>query len=356
MIAFAKQVGNTPSCMVRLFLLIFFLLFPVLPQAQPAHIPNALWESKPLPGAIMAIAVGDVDGDGEDELVTVDERNVSVFSVQKPLVYTVETTAEALPLFSYENTALQPIATKKIDKKTAFFRIHVGDWDHDEISEILLTGFQMGRGYSVLYQLKDGELKKTKEFSEAVLPVGLELRTQSVYPSGDLSTGPDLFSAHFILEQIVILSPDNHLQLYKGKKRLWKSSLTYGGAVGFVPFKHKDALGLNQTRHFSIQPRIVSHDSDVYLVKNEAYLDAVIGTVPRVKTAQLVVMGLTESTLTEKHVSPRYQGAITDLALIDWDGDGNKEVIFSFLINQFGYLTKDKGYNSVLAIVSLTIH
>jgi len=335
-------------------LLCFSFLIILLPSFVLAKIvPQAMWESKRIKGSVMALAIGNIDADPLNEIAYISDKELVVADIIGPTLQ------------------LNPLAKLKIDNKTKIFRVNIGSWG------ILLTGFQFEKPYSALYIYKDAKLKRIKEFDEIILPLNGNLYSQSQYPNGDWAKNVQKLTIHdstvqkgadvnfgkgllqnktslFDIEKFKgheIFLFGNHLHLFQEGKKLWKSSVTYGGAAAYVDQKRKDSLGVKKQPFITVEPPMRSSGDSLFLVKNDMYIKNFVGAVPRIKTTQFVEMQWTGNGFQEKKVSPRLQGAITDLRVFDIDQDGKKEIIFSFLINQYGYLTKNKGFESVLVVM-----
>jgi len=91
----------------------------------------------------------------------------------------------------------------------------------------------------------------------------------------------------------------------------------------------------------------------LYVIKNEGYLQNVIGAVPSVKNTQIVRLDWTGYGFQEGWNSPRFDGAITDFQIIDWEGDGKPEVLATLLLRDRGYADTLKRQDSLLIVLDL---
>lgn len=91
----------------------------------------------------------------------------------------------------------------------------------------------------------------------------------------------------------------------------------------------------------------------LYVIKNEGYLKNVIGAVPSVKNAQIVRLDWTGYGFQESWNSPRFDGALTDFQVIDWDGDGFPEILATLLLRDKGYADTLKNQDTLIVVIDL---
>lgn len=377
-----------------------------------AYVPDALWEGELVSGAVLSVAVGDVDGDGRGNLVVLDE--------QKAVVYA-------------SLDVLGALATLTAKKHRQFHRVWVADVDGDGIAEVLINGFQNDSIFSTLYRVQDGDFKLWQDFyGKIVIPWGNSPPTSLPYTQrgGDDLLSQDqkgrwawsqvlsglhwnkdqfeetqklrlkngvgwqrvsLFDVAGLEGHLVINRNDGTLELAKDGKALWRSGMKYGGAVDAIKFNSRDPMGIVREERFGIAPRLLARTvvekimpitkaipdlphknrktslpeevpqpvlmprgSELIAVRNDGFLEGVIGKFARMKSAEIVQLEWTGKILHEKQVSRRFDGAISDMAVLDFDGDGLKnEILVSFWVRQGGMLETMAPKKSVLAVIRL---
>ena len=91
----------------------------------------------------------------------------------------------------------------------------------------------------------------------------------------------------------------------------------------------------------------------VYVVRQEGYLQNVIGAIPSAKNSQIVRLVWSGYGFQEDWNSPRFDGAIADFDLVDWDGDGREKILASLLLRDGGYFDTLKKQDSILILIDV---
>jgi len=98
------------------------------------------WQSQPFPIKIKGMAVGDLDGDGLNEVALIDERHLWIYRWEKT-----------------EFRVLRKFDGARLDK---YLAVDVGDIDKDGKAEIFVTNIQGERLSSFVVAFKDGAFRK----------------------------------------------------------------------------------------------------------------------------------------------------------------------------------------------------
>lgn len=385
--------------------LVFFMIFLTFSPAGRAggYVPEALWESEPVSGAVLSVTLGDLDADGRANLLVLDEQKLVVYA-------------------GLDFAHLQ--ATLPAKKHRRFHRVWACDVDGDGVSEILINGFQNDSVFSTLYRFQSGDFKLWQDFEgQIVVPWGGAIPLIVQDQKGRWAWSRDLQALqwnqdHFEQGQklklkgggvgwqrvslfdlaglegnLVISHGDGTLEIVQEGKSLWRSGLKYGGAVDGIVFESRDPMGMLREERFGIAPRLlvrelfekimpspkaipdlppkksrsksnpeiqkiepvfVPRGHEVLVPRNDGFLEGVIGKFPRMKSAEIVQLEWSGKILHEKAISRRFDGAISDMAVLDFDGDGLKnEVLFSLWIREGGMLESMAPKKSVLAVIRL---
>ncbi|HLD45585.1 MAG TPA: hypothetical protein VJC18_09125 [bacterium] len=298
----------------------------------------------------------------------------------------VYVTRHELIVGQFEEKAISQVATKSFGLKTTLHRVNLGDWDQDGVIEMLINGFVRGRAITWLYRVEGGLFVLEQEFDKLILPLqfargtGLYVQAQQsgwewsdrlgkmVIKNGkweEESTSYQLqkgigggtlplFSyAAFGNDLVAMTSEQRIWHSDTLGKKLWKSPMSYGSAVDYVDVAEKDILGMQRAGRFFIAPRLSVNDHRLLLIKNDGYLNSLLGTMPDIKSSELVLLDKTGVGFQEKKVSTRFAGIITDAKFIDFDGDGSAEVMISFLPKKGGYLEGYVGYEGMMAVLPM---
>ena len=331
--------------------------------------PETTWESAPMSGALYSAAAG-----------LCPERCLA-------LVYKDKI---ALMRIGKRSEVLSPMAEVNAEATESFHRVHLGDFDADGVTDILVNGFQEERVFSRWFNWQDGHLVKKQDFVATVMPLWwqgkMRLFSQTLRGRGEwsqtlkeisldaksapkkserirlrLATGIGsnpigLFALQSMDERLVSLSEEGILILSDGLgKRLWRSGLKYGGAVDRIALEGRDPMGVKQDQILMLPPRLAyhAHSAALYVAKNSGFLPAAIGAFPDMKATEYVVLKATTNGLQETFVSRRFDGAISDLNLVDFDGDGRKnEVLIVLWIRTGGLLESAQPVSSRVVVVA----
>ncbi|OVE81359.1 hypothetical protein BVY03_04025 [bacterium K02(2017)] len=351
----------------------FFASFKVqanLVQIKPenAFFKQSLWESEPIPQQILSLAYGKLTHYGLDQIIYCTKNKIVVGEIK------------AQKLVEYFNL--------KAPKTQEYHRLSMGDWNQDGNINIIVNGFESGRVFSDLYQFKNQKLILVQSFDNLVMPLKLngktELYNQKWFGQGEWEKqahqmiyngkrwvsssnfisvnnglGRNAFSLFDMVSmgnKLVYFNRDASLLVsdLKGKK-IWKSSLNFGGAVDYTKIKHRDPLGLNKDKLYMISPRMAWANNQLYVFHNQSYINSVVGTIPQIKTTQFLSLKWKQQDgFQESFRSQTFQGALTDVRSIDFDGDGQQELLVSFIKRKGGYLgPTHKKQSSRIAVLKL---
>jgi len=341
--------------------LVLFISAPV--RAESALL-GSLWESGGISGLLLSLDYGDVDGDGVNDIVYVSRGK--------------------LALLEFQEKEFKEKLTLKSGNNREFHRVHLGDWDQDGVIEVLVNGFIRDRVYSWLYRVEGKNFVLEQEFDKLLMPLSLgtgqNLYTQSMHGkwqwSDDINVlklkngkwqeektqirvnrgigggARPLFAITAFDGNLISLGGDHKLTVRKPNgKKVWKSSMHYGMAIDYLDIKEKDPLGIKRENRFYIPSRMLVKDKNLLVIKNDGYLKSIVGTLPNIKSSQLLTLVWTAGGFQELKTTPRLNGAITDIRFIDFDKDGMDELMVSYLMKKSGYFEAYRGYSTVIAVI-----
>lgn len=355
----------------KIFNLGFFVALVILsPNAHAKYFPQGLFESAKIPDTVLSVQWVDFDQDGQQDLIYLTKENVVFTHVNK------------------SSGELKTILQLKAKSFEEFHRLSVADFNQDGELEFLVNGFSAKNIVSWIFVLNGKNLEQKQVVNSLVLPFNLtgttQLYAQNMYQGFrwskkihqlkwdgkkytenalvDLKKGigqetASLFSLLGLGESQIEITSDGKLELIKTAtgQTLWRSGVDYGGAYDFVENQNRDPLGVKTNQRFFIQPRFLwqnqAGQNKIIIVKNEGYLKAAVGAVPAMKYAQLVSLDLQNDRLQELKVSPRVDGAITDIQWVDFDNNGTLELTAVILVRKLGYWDSLRKQDSVIIVL-----
>lgn len=346
---------------------LFFWIWVIVwvPRALADPYPNTLWSSERIPHTLVGVKVGHVLPDPGQDIVVLSQDRLVLYRKILDKIYPIK--------------ELESHGEKWI-------KLSLFDLDQDGNDEVVVSGLANGRARTRIFKIIRNEFKQIdlKDYYTTVIYLdGLRQCVAQSQVGGEDFTGPlkrlvwenggliekgtvpmpggvsgesfSLFSVQGIPGGLVHLSPGGYLQHYtkaKSYKKVWQSGAVYGGSVISINREVTNALNEVEGKRFMVPaPMAWTPRGDVVVVKNEGYLKQVIGVVPAIQNSQLVRLAKTEFGFQEVWSSSRYDGAISDFDFIDWDQDGDQEVVVSFLLRDRGYVDTLKKQDSLLLVV-----
>lgn len=300
--------------------LFFVFIIFASPSRAETVFPQALWESKPLPGTIVTAASGDVNGDGLEDVVFATPNTVFL----------------STPGLNQNQEIV--FKSHHVEK---FHRVHIGHFGYGEGQKILLNGFVQDQAFSELWHFDQGKWRLLQRFSAIVMPLFWKgdtvlfeqklrgrggwakeivmlswngkkmIRTQEEISlnRGFGRAEVNLFSVVGMNDKLAILQNSGHIDVIdENGKVLWRSGVKYGGAVDALVYQNKDPLGIQKGVALHFMPRMMfdNLNNRIYVIKNSGVVS---------QTAQYFALVWTSGGLQESFASRRFDGSIADLNL-----------------------------------------
>jgi TolB-like protein len=336
---------------------------PVFGPATPAKAGRVFTvgdfsQSQPFPFRVRGMAMGDVDGDGRNEVVLIEDKSVSI--------YRWETT---------EFKLLKKFSGKGIDQ---FMAVDVGDIDKDGKAEIFITNFpedpyQPGyRMYSFVIAFKEGDFRIVASQIDWFLRVvdwegrGQVLLGQKkgvdksfdgpVYEmawDGKNCRGtkklevPNVFSlygfAPFVSGGATLyasVDSDFRLKVFDQKgKQVWRSSLYYGSDNSFK-VKPIETLGKYQGDEIaSLNVRLLAWGEEIIIIHNISPVADLFKRERVFTSGEVQVLTWTGAMFMERWKSKLIQGYVADLQVKDLDGTPGQELVVAVNLPKEGILS-----------------
>ncbi|HYA43020.1 MAG TPA: FG-GAP-like repeat-containing protein [Syntrophobacteraceae bacterium] len=321
------------------------------------------WQSRDFQGGILGMDLGDVDGDGKDEIVVMQTRKLTVYKK--------------------ENQDLRTVATFEGTKADHFVWVSVADINREGKACIFLTNIRMksasgsspgeasrqlparsddvssyvlsvsggkvqvvaqglpyflnavylGQRGKVLIGQKQGE-KREDTLSGAIYE--MQLRSDSLTPGPAIDVPKDVNVFNFAkadlkndkLEKIVMLDDDHKLRILSAAGgQLWKGDGRWGATTNVFQSK-VDAIPspilIADLRKSGAQEIVLNRNA----ASSHRWLSDALKYCGR---GEIVSLSWDNKTLTENWKTREFNGEITSLRIGDLDGNGIKQLVISLV-------------------------
>jgi TolB-like protein len=312
------------------------------PKINTLNIYKPFWESKSISGEIKNIDIGDMDGDGKEELVLISDNRLMICKIK--------------------GKKIKVIKRYKGNKGNQFLRVDLFDINRDKKDEIYVTNWDYDKLKSFVIEYRDNEFKiiskNLKWFLRVIrLPgegkvlIGEEYNKKDIFKEGIkrilLKNGKyqegksidipikDINIYSFDIGEygiLVIDNKDNLLKLFSKKGNvLWISEEIYNISGNLIDkYPKEDILGYDKTSKIPIPSRIIDRGRDIILFKNRGeYLDlfSPFSKGVPLRDGEIDAFLWNGSSFTINWKSKPVDGYISDIQIGDINSDGRKELI-----------------------------
>jgi hypothetical protein len=340
--------------------------------APPVELRDYRYISQRLPFEVRGLAYGDVDGNGEQEVLLTSQHKLYLYRFQ----------GEQLELMA-------EYAGKKLDY---FVKVAILPAEAGKAPYVALTNLRGDQASSKILQFSGGQfvpvvenipyqlrvLKQGDEFQlvgapyHATTPAWhdiyrLAFSGHEVKPAQklDLPMQTHLYNYHWMREpgtdasNLVVMTPLGKLHLYKQKesklKKIGTSRESYGGSGNYIPVEVKDFFNEVVQDYYAMPPGVqaVEHggDEEVIVVKNESMVKNVIGRVPIISDGRLFCLKFDAMGFVETWESKRIDGSIQDYQVTM--SDGRRQLLAAVRLRDPGLLGEVGRNDSVLLVYDL---
>ena len=334
---------------------------------SPAEImgPAGIWRSQTFKIAIKGMALGDVDGDDKTEVVFVDDRHIQVYR--------------------FENKRLLKITEMAGNRDQKFLGVDVADINGNGRAEIFVTSLKGASGEtlgSFVLESDNGDLKKISEddpwyYRVIDMPdmgkvlVGQRRRMGDLFvpgvyrmawidgqytPQERLALPEDINVFGFALgdvmndgkQMIAAFDKDDYIRLFSASgNEEAKSDESYGGSMNYLEFRVDQDRGGNMGRLYLPQRifvRDVNGDGkyEVIVPSNQGALGRLLATFRNFSSGRAVVLAWSNAGLVPMWQTPKMSAHVSDLAIGDFDNDGEDEVVAVHMAKQGTVITAAK--------------
>ena len=334
-------------------------------SAPQSRSKTGFWMSEKINAKIIGISIGDVNNDGKNEIVMIDQNNIMIYlKVDKSL------------------KRIQKIAGKSYDQ---YLSVDVADINGTGTKQIIVTSINQGILDSFVLEYKDGKFVKIasdlpwllrviyvsekplligqmigtaepfmtpicelgwrdgkyKEVKKMKIPVGLSVYDfiiESLDKEGDRIIAMDQFDYIRVFEESD-KALESLIQYFSVKEMLWKSDEKYGGSCN--RFETLQTILSKQEPKPPlpyVNIRMLSCDlynqgkKDLIVVRNHSAVGRVLQDVKLFTSSEIVDLEWTGIGFSEAWKSKKINGYISDIQLKDIDNDGKDELVLSLLV------------------------
>lgn len=339
-------------------------------------IPDYKWISNILPFEGRGMAYGDVNGDGQKEIVIVDLKHVYVFEFTKGQVRLLQNYTGA--------------------ENDAFIRVYTKDLNGDGKEEILVSNINRGQGASFALELVAGEFKELVKNSPWIIKVlnwsgeniiigepfngklveyhdlrRLKMEDGKLKDAGKFEApsevgiyGVQSFkSQNTEAEQLLYLTPSGYLKIYEIEsgnkfKKKWSSSERFGGSANFLRLPQTDMFNevTNEFTYFNVEP-VTWMGSDAYgsimAPKNDDFLRNMIGTRPVVKNTWFTKLHWQDIGMREVFSTRKIDGYFADNLKVQLPWESQPKLLGLLWVRDKGFLNAMGTFKSVVVLYDL---
>ncbi|NTU96038.1 MAG: VCBS repeat-containing protein [Bacteroidales bacterium] len=332
---------------------------------------KGFWMSQQFPTEFKGMDIGDVNGDGKNEVVTIDDRNIYIY--QK---------------LDNEFRVLQKITGKKYDK---YLSVDVADIKRTGIKQIYVTSVNDATLDSFVVEYKDGKYEKTdsdlKWFLRVIdTPSGIPLLLcqsygfdeifntaiyELVWRNGKFVEGPkmkipmglsiyglaiDNFGTGGNDDRIIALDELDHICIFRQTNKplneiftfgfhnddlIWRGDEEFGGSNNyFENVEDKKRYEEESTRKSAyVNLRILTYDinkdgkKELIIVKNLSSAGRVFKNIKLFTSSEIYNLEWDGLGMAENWRTKKINGYVADYVFKDIDNDGKPELVLALVLS-----------------------
>jgi len=343
---------------------------------------KGFWMSQRFDTEFKGMDIGDVNGDGQNEVVVIDVQNVMIYKKE----------GRTLKL-------LQKISGESYDQ---YLSVDVADVTGSGKKEIIVTSYNQGLLDSFVLQYRDGKYVKIAkdlrwflrviEISGTPTLIGQKMGIQMpfgspiheiVWEKGKFIEGkrmniPEGLSVYGLMiealdkdgpPRVVAIDSYDYLRVYEESKKLaeapntsvtllqslWKSDDVFGGSNNYFDLTPSQ----QQTARIQYKPyvnmRLLAYDVDkngkkeLIVVKNHSSVGRVFQNLRAFTSSEIYDLEWNGMGFVENWKTKRIQGYVADYQIKDIDNDGNPDVVLLVITSL------DMGFSPKSTIVSYSL-
>ncbi|MDZ4163674.1 MAG: FG-GAP-like repeat-containing protein [Smithellaceae bacterium] len=346
---------------------------------------RGFWMSAEFPNELKGMDIGDVNGDGLNEVVMIDSHNIFIYQKK-----------------GNEFKQLHQIRGKSHNN---YLSVDVADINGNGIKEIIVTCINQNLLNSFVVEFKDGK------FTEIASDIRLFLRVIETTPGQPILLGQTMGSRaifdspiHEVVwrggqlrqdkrmkipeglpiygltidsvgaggDKIIVLNEFDHLTLYQptdkpmsriavfggSRELIYRSEDPYGGSNNYIPPPPNQNVNLDQVNNVYLNLRILTYDIEgkgkkaIIIPKNLSSAGKLFANIKLFSSSELYSLTWDGLGLAENWRTRKINGYVADYQIKDLDNDGKNEIVMVIVRGQGTGLMG----NSVLVSYDLTVN
>ncbi len=345
---------------------------PIRSMTSDGRLPVSIWKSPKFKREFRSITHGDIDGDGKEEIVIASDEALSVFRYQdgKLLLLAEKPCDSDEYLFRVDAADLNhngraEIYLSRMLKDRSRLRSQVLEWNGTQLTilaepelflrvlppnttskEPVLLGQESGRGTIFDTRMQRFEWRGNSLESIGAFAVPF---SESIYAfawADALNSGQDTF---------VWFTPEGFLRLIEADGEDWKSGERFTGAASYIPYPtgDEDRGGPGDTprkRRYYLPQRILVADIDrdgkneVLTISNTDLTTHFFPNIRIFRNGRIVCLFWDGMGLGQKWRTSEVSGHISDVMVMDLNGDGKLDMVFSVVSTMSSAFNKAESY------------
>jgi hypothetical protein len=335
---------------------------------------DTFWKSTQFPVEFRGIDIGDVNGDGLNETVMIDQNSIHIYQRK-----------------GTDFRLVQKIAGNSYDN---FLSLDVADTNKNGVMEIIVTNYVSSQLRSLVIEFKDGKfvpiatglpwfLRVIDNGSGTPILVGQRRGIEKIFDSpiyeilwqgGQYREGqrmkiPEGLSVYGLnmmkaggsgSERVVALNDDDYLCVFQPTEKpidkvviiggsdefIWKSEDYYGGSNTYITpfFNSTNTIGEELNLNKYINLRILNYDTnndgkpEIIIVKNLSSSGRLLQSLKLFSSAEVYNLEWEGTGMVENWRTKKISGYVADYQFKDIDNDGQNEVVLALVLSVGGQL------------------
>ena len=346
---------------------------PIRSMTSDGRLPVSIWKSPKFKRDFRSIAHGDINGDGKEEIVIASDEALSVYHyLDGKLLLLAEKPCDPDEyLFRVDAADLNrngraEIYLSRMLKDRSRLRSQVLEWNGTQLTvlaeperflrilppntashEPILLGQESGRG-----TIFDTRIQRLEWRGNTLEPIGgfAVPFSESVYAfayADALNAGQDTF---------VWITPEGFLRLVQQDGEDWKSAERFTGAAAYIPYPTGDedrggpSSDTPRKRRYYLPQRILVADIDrdgkneVLTISNTDLTTHFFPNIRIFRNGRIVCLFWDGMGLGQKWRTSEVSGHISDVLVMDLNGDGKLDMVFSVVSTMSSAFNKAESY------------